>query len=171
MSVDSIDFFIHEGHQPPRLAKAQGEELLETVLRRNGVALDNDIHLFVSNAADEVDEAGEEPEPLPVGLTVDDAGIKRHSHVHCQRCRWVQVSVNYQSRTEQRMFSPNAQIRRIRRWAQKSFGLIGPAAGDFVLQPCGSDIDAGLQRGLAEFVRDDTCSACFDFSKEVTPQG
>lgn len=169
MSVDSIDFFIHEGHQPPRLAKAQGDELLETVLRREGVALDDDGHLFVSDA--EVDEADEEPEPLPAGLTVAGAGIKRHSHVHSQRCRRVQVSVNYQSRTEQRMFSPNAQIRRIRRWAQNTFGLTGPAAGDFVLQPCGSDIDAGLQQRLAEFVRDQTCSVCFDFSKEVTPQG
>ena len=171
MSVDSIDFFIHDGRLPPRLVKAYGDELLETVLRREGVGLDHAIHLFASNAADEVDEAGEEPEPLPAGLTVADGGIKRHSHVHCQRCRRVQVSVNYQSRTAQRMFWPNAQIRRIRRWAQKSFGLIGPAAGDFVLQPCGSDIDAGLQQGLAEFIRDDTCSVCFDFSKELTPQG
>ncbi len=170
MSVDSIDFFIHEGRQPPRLAKAQGDELLETVLRREGVALDDDINLFVSNAADELDEAGES-EPLAAGLTVDDAGVKRHSHVHCQRCRRVQVSVNYQSRTEQQMFSPNAPIRRIRRWAQKSFRLTGPAAGDFVLQPCGSDIDAGLQQWLAGFVGDATCSVCFDFSKEVTPQG
>lgn len=171
MSVDSIDFFIHEGHQPPRMAKAQGGELLETILRREGVTLDDDVSLFVSDADAEVDEAGEEPEPLPVGLTVAGAGIKRHSHVHAQRCRRIKVSVNYQSRTEQRMFSPNALIRRIRRWAQKIFGLTGPAAGDFVLQPCGSDVDAGLQQRLAEFVRDKTCSVCFDFSKEVTPQG
>jgi hypothetical protein len=171
MSVDSIEFFIQEGHQSPRLVNAQADELLEAVLRREGVTLDADVHLFVSDSDGEADEAGGEPEPLPPGLTVAVAGIKRHSHVHCQRCRRVQVSVNYQSRTEQRTFSPNAPIRRIRRWAQKIFGLTGPAAGDFVLQPCGSDVDAGLQQRLAEFIRDQTCSVCFDFSKEVTPQG
>lgn len=171
MSTDPIDFFIHDGHRPPRLVKAHGDELLETVLQREGVALDDGIYLFASDAAAEFDDAALEPEPLPAGLTVAGAGIKRHSHVHSQRCHRVQVSVNYQSRTEQRMFSPNAEIRRIRRWAQKVFELTGPAAGDFVLQPCGSDVDAGLQQRLAEFVRDNTCSACFDLSKEVTPQG
>lgn len=170
MSTDSIDFFIHEGEHPPRLAKGQGDELLEIVLRRERVTLDDEVRLFVDDAESD-DEAAEESEPLSAGLTVDGAGIKRHSHVHCQRCHRVQVSVNYQSDTKKQMFAPNAQIRRIRRWAQESFGLTGPAAGDFVLQPFGSDIDAGLQQRLAEFVRDDTCSVSFDFSKEVTPQG
>ncbi len=169
MSADSIEFFIHDGHQPPRLAKARGDELLEAALRREGITLGDDIYLFVSDAERE-DEA-EEPEPVPSGLTMAAAGVKRHSHVHCHRCRRVQVSVNYQSKTEQRKFAPNTRIRRVRRWAQKVFGLTGPAAGDFVLQPCGSDVDAGLQQHLAEFVRDGTCSTCFDLSKEVTPQG
>ncbi|THD11265.1 hypothetical protein B1806_03865 [Metallibacterium scheffleri] len=168
MSADSIDFFIHVGHQPPRLVEARDDDLLEAVLWREGVALDADVHMIVG-ADDE--EEGVDAEPLAPGLTVGGAGLKRHGHLHCQRCRRIQVSVNYQSRTEQETFSPTAPIRRVRRWAQKIFGLTGPAAGDFVLQLCGSDVDAGLQQRLAEFVRDHTCSACFDFSKEVTPQG
>ncbi len=173
MTTDSIDFFIHEGHQPPRLAKARGDETLEAILRREGVALDDDVHLFVSDAAadDEADGEPDEHEPLPPGLTMTAAGVMRHGHVHCHHCKRVQVSVNYQSKTKERLFAPHARIRRIRRWAQKEFELTGPAAGDFVLQPCGSDVDAGLQQHVAEFVRDQTCSVCFDLSKEVTPQG
>lgn len=171
MSTDSIDLFIHDGHQPPRLTAAHGDESLEAVLLREGIALNADVYLFVGDSDDAADEDADEPEPLPHSLTVAGAGIKRHSHLHCQRCRRVQVSVNYQSRTEQRTFSPSVPIRRIRRWAQKTFELTGPAAGDFVLQPCGTDVDAGLQQRLAEFVRDQTCSVCFDLSKEVTPQG
>ena len=173
MSTELIDFFIHEGHQPPRLAKAQGDETLEAVLRREGISLDDDFHLYVSDAATdgELDDEAAEPEPSAPGLTMAAAGVKRHGHVHCHRCRHVQVSVNYQSKTKERKFSPNARIRRVLRWARKAFDLTGPAAGDFVLQPCGSDVDAGLQQHLAEFVRDHTCSACFDLSKEITPQG
>lgn len=173
MSSESIEFFIHDGHQAGRLVNASITETLEAILRREGIALDEAFLVFVSDAADgaEADDAADEPEPVPPGCTLATAGLKHHGHVHCHRCKRIQVSVNYQSKTKERAFAPNARIRRVRRWALKAFGLTGPAAGDYVLQPCGSDVDAGLQQHVAEFVRDHTCSACFDLSKEITPQG
>lgn len=173
MNSESLEIFIHEGRQAARLVNAGIDETLESILRREGITFDDDVLVFVSNAEvdAEPDDAVGEPEPLPLGCTLVAAGLKQHAHVHCHRCKRVQVSVNYQSKTKDRAFAPSARIRRVRRWAQKAFDLTGPAAGDYVLQPCGSDVDAGLQQYVAEFVPDHTCSACFDLSKEITPQG
>lgn len=174
MKTESIDIFIHQAGEKAKITTAQPEETLATVLQRAGITLDDEMHLFVShgdNEGDESDLDDDTVEPVSAGMTVAAAGGKHHSHVHCHKCRRIEVTVNFQDKVKSRKFAPNARIARVRRWALNAFGLTGPAASDFVLQLCGSDKSPRPNQDLAELVAPGSCSICFDLTKEVTPQG
>lgn len=174
MSTESLDFFLHLPSEKPRIAKAQPTETLAEVLRRMGVLLDDESHLFISHGDSDDSEADSDEdslEPVSASATLAAAGIRHHSHLHCHRCHRIEVSVNFQGETKTRKFAPNARIARVRRWALRAFQLTGPAASDFILQLCGSDQGTRPNQDLAELVTPGTCSICFDLTKEVTPQG
>lgn len=174
MNTETIDIFIHRAGEKPQIAKIQPNDTLADALQRAGIALDEQMQLFVSHGDTEEADADTHEDALdavPPGTTAAEAGIRHHSHVHCHRCRRIEVSVNFQGQTQTRKFAPNARIARVRRWAQRVFRLTGPSAGDFTLQVCGSDRGTRPNQDLAEFVDPGTCSACFDLTKELTPQG
>lgn len=174
MNTETIAVFIHLAGEKPQIAKLQPTDTLAEALQRAGIALDEQMQLFISHGDTDEGDADTDEDALdavPSATTVAAAGIKHHSHVHCHRCRRIEVSVNFQGQTQIRMFVPNSRIARVRRWAQRVFRLTGPSAGDFTLQVCGSDLGTRPNQDLAEFVVPGTCSACFDLTKELTPQG
>jgi hypothetical protein len=55
-------------------------------------------------------------------------------------------------------------------WARKALGLDDASAAEYVLRLCGTTDQPRPDKHLGELVGS-TCSLCFDFVKEVTPQG
>jgi hypothetical protein len=63
-------------------------------------------------------------EEIDLELTLLDAGIKHHSHVHHSRCTVVSVEIRFADDRFRRDFAPSATIKRVRKWA------VGPKAAD-----------------------------------------
>ena len=81
-----------------------------------------------------------EDEDEPIG---DLAAITEHAtpqglKVHLHHLRQVKVTVTFNGKTVERLFSPSATVTRVKRWAaEKEFGMSADEAGEHVLQIAG----------------------------------
>ncbi|MEB3286893.1 MAG: hypothetical protein VKJ04_05265 [Vampirovibrionales bacterium] len=56
-------------------------------------------------------------EPLDLAITLDEVGIKKHGHIHANRCRQVDVTVEYAGQSKSRKFPPTAKVKVVKEWA------------------------------------------------------
>ena len=170
---ETIEIFIHPAGGKPQIATVEASDTIAQALAKAGITVAPDDHLFVAGSDDdnaEVVGEDDQDEPVPHSTRIGDAGLTRHSHVHCHRCRRIEVTVRKDD-SKTRKFAPTARVARVRRWALKAFGLSGQAASDFVLQLCDSDIRPRPNQHLSELTQPGMCSICFELVKEITPQG
>jgi hypothetical protein len=83
----------------------------------------------------------------------------------------VTVTVNYQSRTAERRFSPAATIHTATLWARRRFRLTDASMEKLVLVICGANEQPRPNVHLGELVHAPGCGLCFDLVREDTVQG
>ncbi len=110
-------------------------------------------------------------EDVPLDAKLIDVGIRHRHRVHLHRCRRVEVSVNFNSATKKRAFSPSATIAKIKRWADKEFGLKGVDATEHALQICGTDKRPDLDVHVGSLVQYPHCQICFDLVPKQRVEG
>lgn len=179
MSQQKVELFIHgQGMKPMVVEAAPGDTLQEVLL---GVEVfkegRGELLVFVGECyealkeTDELEDGADEHEPVDIGLTVEALELARHRHVHFQRCRHIEVEVNFGGKTKHHKFSPATRIEVVTRWARKKFQLDPATAADYVLQLCDSTEQPRSDQHLGELVEAPNCSIRFDLVKELTPQG
>ncbi len=178
MANAELEFFVHTPGARPQVIHAAPGDRLHDALVRAGVLQQgqDDILVFVGECEDalhapaDVEDGADEHDPVDANLTLEMLALHRHRHVHCHRCRRVGVDVNFGGRTRRRKFSPATTVSVVTRWARKALRLDDAAAAEYVLRLCGTNDQPRPDKHLGELVSS-TCSLCFDFVKEVTPQG
>lgn len=171
--------FVHKPGMPPRIIQAAPGDILRDVLVRFEVIEEknDDVLVFVGECEEaieeelEVDGGADQQSPVDASLTLEVLQVGIHRHVHCHTCRHVAVEVNFSGQTKRHKFSPATTVGVVTRWARRKFRLDRAAASDYVLQLCGTSEQPRSNQHLGELVGGSTCSLCFDFVKEVTPQG
>lgn len=179
MESQEIEHFIHAPGSKPKVAVAAAGDTLRGVLIRLEVIREepDGLHVFVGecvealNEEDETDNGADEQAPVDIDLTLAVLEIHRHRHVHVHRCRHIAVDVNFGGKTKRHRFSPNTTVGVATEWARRKFHLDPAAAGEYVLQLCGSPVQPRSDEHLGDLVQGATCSDCFDLVKELTPKG
>jgi hypothetical protein len=178
MANSELEFFVHGHGAKPQVIHAALGDRLRDVLVRAGLLQEgqDDMLVFVGESEEalqepnDVEDGADEQAPVDVNLTLEKLALHRHRHVHCHRCRRIAVDVNFSGQTKERKFSPATTVAVVTRWARKKLKLDDAAAAEYVLRLCGTNDQPRADKHLGELVGA-TCSLCFDFVKEVTPQG
>jgi hypothetical protein len=112
-----------------------------------------------------------EDEPLHLELTLEEAGIRKHSRVHVHTCHRVEVLVVYNGQTKPRQFSPAQTIARVKQWADHEFELSETDATDHVLQVSGTTNQPREDVHIGALVQYPHCSIGFDLVPKSRVQG
>lgn len=142
-------------------------------LRAAGIRIDEDILVLAGIHAfrPDPDVVDDDDEPLALDTPLGDVVRGGHAHVVMHSCRQIAVTVQYQSRSIERRFSPARTVADVRSWAIRRLGLHDEAANDkLVLEICDSDrrprpdVRIGTLTGRI-------CSLCFDLVPEKIVEG
>lgn len=141
-----MEVYVHvEGSREPKLAKVSEDATLKEVAAAAGCSLNEADDIFIGRQDDD--------NAFHHGDSLDKAKVKHRQHIHCHRCKKIQVSVLYNGQKE-RDFSPAIRLDVILRWAIREFNLEGQDAADMALFLPGeqSPLDGDIHIGsLASF--------------------
>jgi hypothetical protein len=112
-------------------------------------------------------------EVLELDKELKEAGIGNRQRVHCHRCRRIEVTINFNGRTESKAFPPSTAVKRVKRWAdaKDQFDLKGVDTTDHVLQICGTSVRPDEDIHIGTLVRHPNCKLCFDLVPKVRVEG
>ena len=114
-----IEIYLHAaGTTEEKIIKVPEDATVRDVLdaaKKAGLSVDADTLVLVEDAQDEV----------PHEARLRDHGIKHKHHVHCHRCRAVEIAVTFNGQIRSRMFSPSRKVKGVLKWAVEAFELHG----------------------------------------------
>ena len=114
-------------------------------------------------------EDGEET--VDPNASLEEAGIRHRGHVHVHRCHRIEVSVNFNARTETKVFPPSATVGRVKKWAVKAFDMSEKDAAEHVLQITGSKVRPDEDIHIGTLVTHPACRVSFDLVPKVRVEG
>lgn len=115
-----------------------------------------------------IEDAEEAVDP---NASLEEAGIHHRGHVHVHRCHRIDVSVNFNARTETKVFPPSATVGRVKKWAVKAYGMSDKDAAEHVLQIAGSNVRPDEDIHIGTLVTHPACRISFDLVPKVRVEG
>lgn len=115
-----------------------------------------------------IEDAEEAVDP---NASLDEAGIRHRGHVHIHRCHRIDVSVNFNARTETKVFPPSATVGRVKKWAVKAFGMSDKDAAEHILQITGSGARPDEDIHIGTLVTHPAFRVFFDLVPKVRVEG
>ncbi len=103
--------------------------------------------------------------------SLKELGIKNRERIHIHRCRKVKVIVNFNGREIADAFPPSRTIAKVKRWADKEFGIEGVDATEHALQICGTAKRPDEDVHIGALVRRPNCQVCFDLVPKKRVEG
>ena len=114
-----IEIYLHgSGTTEEKIIKVPEDATVRDVLeeaKKAGLDVDNDTILLVEDAEDE----------MPGDARICDHGVKNKHHLHCHRCRKIEVAVTFNGKVKSRKFAPSRKVKRVLNWAVEAFELHG----------------------------------------------
>ena len=94
---------------------------------------------------------------------ISEVGVTHRGHVHVNRCRRVEIEVNFNADARTRRFPPAATVRRVFEWAtgNQGFKLSETDRAQHVLQICDTPTQPDESDHIGSFIADE-CGVCFD---------
>jgi len=163
-----IELYVHaQNGADPKLVKASEEstitELLQIIATTGdlGGKVDEEIFVFTEDS----------DEPVEHHRKLSECEIRHRHHIHCHRCRKVQVSVFYNGEHHE-TFGPATTVKRVLKWAIKAFKLSPTDAADkiLVLKGHGSE-ELPLDAHIGSFAQPHHCSVELSLTAPVEVQG
>jgi len=164
--TQQIEIYLHgAGTTEEKIIHVPEDATVRDVLeaaRKAGVSVDADTFLIVEDADDE----------LPSDARLRDHGVKHKHHLHCHRCRKVEVSVTFNGQVKSRKFAPGRKVKRVLKWAVEAFNLTGVDAENKELRLGGADGKIlQSQQHIGSFVSAPKCSLDLYLTAIVEVQG
>ena len=103
--------------------------------------------------------------------SLKELGIKNRERIHINRCCKVKVSVNFNGKEIADAFPPSRTIAKVKRWADKQFGIEGVDATEHALQICGTAKRPDEDVHIGSLVRRPNCQICFDLVPKKRVEG
>ena len=170
-SGNDVRVFIYHAESEPRTMVAASSTSLAELAAMAGLSTQPDDSIFAEPPADDLDSEADHHLTVEASTRLGTlAGTSKAAHVVVHPCRQIVVTVQYQSQTLQRRFSPARTIGEVRRWALHKLHLDDAAADKLVLQVCHSTKRPGPDVRLASIVGR-TCAVCFDLVPDRIVEG
>lgn len=111
--------------------------------------------------------------PLPIGATLEAAGLGNQSSVHLSRCKKVAVTVHHNGKDRSESFGPGVPMHRVKEWAvgKKGFDLTPVDAAEHVLQITGTSDRPDEDVHIGSLVGATGCGVEFDLVPKVRVEG
>lgn len=128
--MSKLQIYLHGENVPaPKFVEIAGSESLDDLVaiylqQFPNAGQPHEIEVFMEDA----EEAKEKHH------SVDDAGIKHRSHIHCHRCKKVEVTVIYNGDDKSFEFAPAIKVKNVLKKAVAAFGISESDAGDYLLK-------------------------------------
>lgn len=103
--------------------------------------------------------------------TIKELGIKNRERIHIHSCRKIKVGVNFNGREAGHLFPPSKTIAKVKRWADKQFGIEGVDATEHALQICGTAKRPDEDVHIGSLVQRPNCQVCFDLVPKKRVEG
>ena len=161
-----IEIYLHSaGTTEEKIIQVPEDATVRDVLdaaKNAGLHVDADTILLVEDGKDE----------LPHDACLGDHGIKNKHHLHCHRCRAVEVAVTFNGRTKSHKFTPSRKVKGVLKWAVGAFELHGVDAENKELR-IGGDTGTILQsqQHIGSFVHAPKCHIDLYLTAIVEVQG
>lgn len=90
--------------------------------------------------------------------------VGNRGHIHVNRCRSVEVTVDFNGESREHSFAPGSTIKRIFNWAtgDDGFPLRDEDRAEHTLQLCGTTEQPDVSDHVGSFVTELNCDVCFD---------
>lgn len=159
----------------------QGEGISDIALVR--VPREGTVRDVVEAAAEHGLRVNSEEGPLVMVEDTDEAldldaplqvlGITHRDRVHANRCRHVEVTVNYEAEQKSEYFPPSTTMKKVKKWVdgKRGFDLGDVDAAEHLLQICGSDTRPDEDTHIGSLVGAPSCSLCFDLVAKQRVEG
>lgn len=160
--MKEIELYIHTAeHRDPKFVKIDEEVSIEQLVKRIVPGANGDIHVTIE---------GEE-EPCEPHRKLHECGIKHRNHLHCNRCRRIEVAVFYNGE-QNGSFAPSATIEKVLHWALRAFGLTGADALDKVLRLSDAPTEELPESAhIGSFAKPHTCETHLNLTSKELPNG
>jgi hypothetical protein len=166
--MKKIELYVHSHNGvDPKLFQASEEstitELVEIIVATGGLEskVDGEIFVFTEDC----------DEPVEHHRKLSECEIRHRHHIHCHRCRKVQVSVFYNGEHHE-TFGPATTVKRVLKWAIKAFKLSPTDAADKILVLKGHDgEELSLDAHIGSFTQPHHCSVELCLTAPVEVQG
>lgn len=146
-----MELFVHrEGVEEPEIV-----EVHETALVRD---------LVVNQGPDGRVWVEEVEEEVSLDITLVEAGIRHHHHVHGGRCTRAEVSVRFNGKTFTKTYGPGTTVKTVARWAcgNREAGLSAEQAAVHALAVPGADHALASGVHVGSLVAAGTCTVVLD---------
>lgn len=167
---NELQLFVQgEGIADIQLVRVAEQSTLRELIGKLGSAL---AEADAASAADEFIFLLEDSErELASDKSLKELGIKNRERIHINRCRKVKVSVNFNGKEIADAFPPSRTIAKVKRWADKQFGIEGVDATEHALQICGTAKRPDEDVHIGALVRRPNCQVCFDLVPKKRVEG
>lgn len=167
---NELQLFVQgEGIADIQLVRVAEQSTLRELLKKfSSVFTDTE----VASATDEFIFLLEDSErELASDKSLKELGIKNRERVHIHRCRKIKVTVNFNGKEAAETFPPSKTIAKVKRWADKEFGIEGVDATEHALQICGTAKRPDDDTHLGTLARRPNCQVCFDLVPKKRVEG
>ena len=166
--MKKIELYVHtHDGVDPKLVTASEEstitELLEIIVASGGLGgkVDEEILVFSEDC----------DEPVERHRKLSECEIRHRHHIHCHRCRKVQVAVFYNGEHHE-SFAPATTVKRVLKWAIKAFKMsAADAAGKILVLKGKANEELPLDAHIGSFTQPHHCSVELCLTAPVEVQG
>ena len=153
-----MEIFVHApGQEHPEIVDVEATGLIGELLA------DADGHVWLEDVDEELDPS----------ISLKDAGVRRHHHVHRGHCPRVDVVVRFNGGSYEQTYGPGATIKKIEKWIFGAEGtnLSAEQAAKHVLAEPGGDhfLEAGVHVG--SLVKLGSCTVVLDLLPRARFEG
>lgn len=171
---DEFEVFVFPSGGKAVEVKARADDTLRDILTKAGLKPDDDVAAFLPDDGhgkpDDDDKDDSEHAGDGLKKTLRELGVGRGGRIVYSSCRWVDVTVNYQSDSPHRRFRPSARVGRVLRWTTKELKLKDEDY-DVVKLTLGDGGEVRNDVRLAELLTHRTCALTFELVLKPRIQG
>lgn len=173
MKSDVIEVFLHGTGRPVVVEALANESLRDVLARLDALPRDGEF-VYVGDSHDaheNPDAEKDEQHPADLALTVGQLGLPVKRHIHTRAVHSISVTVEFNSESPTRHFSPNATVETVLAWAKHRLHIDPVAGAEYVLELQPSGEIPRMDEFLGDLLQEGCHELTFKLVKEVNPQG
>jgi hypothetical protein len=139
--IVAMELFVHDQGEEIDVVEADGAVLVATFIEEHGE--DGEVELWLEDA----------DAPLGRELTLADAGVGHHAHLHLSKSKKIHTFVTFNADTKEKEFGPNSTFQKVFDWAtsKPQFELTPEQKAKHTLEIAGTEIEPEMTAHIEQY--------------------